>query len=69
MYLICIAIVIPEVPSLMLLANQSSRHKKVPLLMENFKYTEKLPEFSGGLVVKTPDFHCRGHGFDSSSGD
>ena len=37
--------------------------------MEIFKYTEKLLEFSGGLVVKTPDFHYRGHGFDSSSGD
>ena len=43
--------------------------KKIPLLMEIFKYTEKLLEFSGGLVVKTPDFHYRGHGFDSSSGD
>ena len=30
-----------------------------------YDYTEKLLEFSGCLVVKTPDFHCRGHGFDS----
>ena len=37
--------------------------------MEIFRCTEKLLEFSGGLVVKTPDFYCGGHGFDPSSGD
>ena len=26
-------------------------------------------DFSGGPVVRTPSFHCRGHGFDPWSGN
>ena len=27
-------------------------------------YRKKSSDFPGGPVVKTPCFHCRGHGFD-----
>ena len=28
------------------------------------KKRQNVGDFSGGPVVKTPHFHCRGHGFD-----
>ena len=27
-------------------------------------FSTDLPDFPDGLVVKTPHFHCRGHGLD-----
>ena len=30
---------------------------------------QSLREFLGGPAVKTPCFHCQGHGFDPLSGD
>ena len=30
---------------------------------------KKYVDFPGGPVVRTPRFHCRGHGFDPGSGN
>ena len=35
-------------------------------LVQNVK---DLRDFPGGPVVKTPGFHCRGHGFDPCLGN
>ena len=32
-------------------------------------YQDRWRELPGGPVVKTPRFHCRGHGFDPWSGN
>ena len=36
----------------------------VPVLLGKMQCLMALGDFPGGPEVKTPRFHCRGHGFD-----
>ena len=47
-----------ELPFLMIITIDYTKIVKIRILKIH------LQEFPGGPVVRTPCFHCRGHGFD-----
>ena len=51
--------------------NHRSLHKLFSLIFSDINLTVKTvdPGTPGGLVVKTPGFHCRGHGFETWLGN
>ena len=44
-------------------------HKMPRIAKASRRKKNKVEDFPGSPVVKTPPFHCRGHGFDPWSGN
>ena len=53
---------------LLLIKKKKKWQKMIKVVLSN-KLKDCAWEFPGGPVVRTPCFHCRGHGFDPWSGN